>query len=144
MSATIDFEALIKESVQPVQQDATECNTSGENGESAPVDLNERKRIAIELIASGASYNKTARKIGVDRITIFRWRQDPEFQARLEQRMQELWQVENLRLKSLIVPALEIVAQHLEDDYDKARWKAANLVLRLARFPKTLEQTEEA
>src|SRR5438045_3704415 len=38
--------------------------------------LSEKKRAAVELLALGTSYTATAKAVGVDRRTIFEWRQD--------------------------------------------------------------------
>jgi hypothetical protein len=36
----------------------------------------------------------------------------------------------------MVEPSLEVLAEHLEDRYDRARWRAASLVLRLTQFGK--------
>src|SRR4051794_19756422 len=110
---------------------ASERITSGDRLNQTPVGLNEKQLAAIELLASGRSYVAAGKSIGVDRTTIYRWRQEAEFQKRLQARVQELWGEANERLKSMVRPSLEVVAEHLEERYDRARWRAADLVLRL-------------
>lgn len=40
----------------------------------------ERKRVFVELMASGCSFTEAAEGVGVNRVTAFRWKQeDPEF-----------------------------------------------------------------
>jgi transposase-like protein len=55
---------------------------------------NERRKfkqaLAVDLLASGMTVSEAARKIGVDRRTIYRWFNDPVFMAELEDRRQEL------------------------------------------------------
>ena len=122
-----------------VHQDAPKCTSAGDRLNCAPVNLNEKQRAAIELIASGKSYTTAAKLVGIDRSTLFRWRQDGQFQQRLQERVSELWGSANNRLKSMVEPSLEVLAEHLEDRYDRARWRAASLVLRLTQFGRSRE-----
>ncbi len=46
--------------------------------------------LAVDLLASGMTVSETARKVGRDRGTIYRWFDDPVFMAELEDRRQEL------------------------------------------------------
>ncbi len=117
-----------------MHHDAPKCTIAGDRLNYTPVSLNEKQLSAIELLAAGKSYSTTAKLIEVDRSTLFRWRQDVEFQDRVQARIQSLWGEASERLKSMVEPSLEVLAQHLEDRYDRARWRAANLVLRLTKF----------
>jgi len=117
-----------------VHQNAPHCTTGHDDLNKTPDNLNEKKQIAIELLASGNACTTVARKIGVDRCTVYRWRQQPEFQARLAARIHELWGEATDRLKSMVEPSLEVMAEHLEDRYDRARFRAASLVLRLVKL----------
>ncbi len=49
-----------------------------------------KQTLAVDLLASGMTISETARKVGVDRRTIYRWHDDPVFMAELEDRRQEL------------------------------------------------------
>ena len=49
-----------------------------------------KQTLAVDLLASGMTVSETARKVGVDRGTIYRWYDDPVFMAELEDRRQEL------------------------------------------------------
>ena len=117
-----------------MHQNAPHCTTGHDDLNKTPDSLNEKKQIAIELLASGKTYTTVAKKIGVDRCTVYRWRQEPEFQERLAARIHELWGESTDRLKSMVEPSLEVMAEHLEDRYDRARFRAASLVLRLANL----------
>ncbi len=46
--------------------------------------------LAVDLLASGTTVSKTAREVGVDPSTIYRWYNGPVFMAELEDRRQEL------------------------------------------------------
>src|SRR5438477_7990182 len=62
----------------------SECPTVGDS-------LNEKQLAAIDLLSCGKSYTAVAKSIDVDRRTIYRWRQNPEFAGTLEERRLELW-----------------------------------------------------
>lgn len=49
------------------------------------LDLSDRKRIYLEGIRAGLDYSESSALAGVDRSTSYRWRQDPEFAALVEQ-----------------------------------------------------------
>jgi transposase len=121
-------------SASSMHHNATHCTTAADDLNKTPDSLNEKKRVAIELLASGKAYTTVAKKVGVDRCTVYRWRQDAEFQERLTARIHELWGEQTDRLKSMVEPSLEVLAEHLEDRYDRARFRAASVVLRLAKL----------
>ena len=49
-----------------------------------------KQALAVDLLASGMTVSETARMVGRDRGTIYRWFNDPVFMAELENRRQEL------------------------------------------------------
>ena len=49
-----------------------------------------KQTLAVDLLVSGMTVSETARKVGVDPRTIYRWYYDPVFMAELEDRRQEL------------------------------------------------------
>ena len=49
-----------------------------------------KQTLAVDLLVSGMTVSETARKVGVDPRTIYRWYHDPVFMAELEDRRQEL------------------------------------------------------
>jgi transposase-like protein len=95
--------------------------------------LNERQRAAIELLAMGKSFKAAAKALGVDARTIFNWRKDELFQSELDRRHQELWGNVTDRLRLLVDPSLEVMAEHLNDAFDRNRYLAAATILRLAK-----------
>jgi hypothetical protein len=122
-----------------VHQNSPEFTVSPDRLNCDPSNLNQKQVAAIELIASGRSYTTTAELLGIDRSTLYLWRQQPRFQERLEARTHELWGKANDRLKSMVEPALEVVARQLEAKYERTCWRAANLVLRLTKLGKIPE-----
>jgi transposase len=98
------------------------------------VSLNEKKRAAVELLALGKSYTLAAKTVGVDRRTIFEWRQEQQFQSELRRRHQELWGDATERLQMLADPSIEVLVEHLNDRYDRSRFRAATTILKLVKL----------
>ena len=110
-----------------MSQNVPECPT----GESAS-SLNDRQRMALELIVAGQRDIDVAKAVGVDRKTIYRWRQDEQFRAQLEQRRRELWAGVVDRMRALLEPSVEVLNEHLRDSLDRNRYRAAVSILRLS------------
>jgi transposase-like protein len=96
-------------------------------------DLSDKQRLAVDLLAAGRSIKDTAQGVGVDPRTIYRWRQHESFREELEQRRRELRSIASDRLSALLEPALDVLERQLNDRYDRARFRAAATILRLAR-----------
>jgi hypothetical protein len=89
------------------------------------------KTTAIELLADGRSVAQTAEVVGVDPATVGRWRHDPTFVEQLDQRRAELWEVEQVRLRSLVGLAIDVLGEDLRDNSNRRlRHDAAVQVLR--------------
>jgi transposase-like protein len=96
--------------------------------------LNDRQLAAIEMLLQGKPFSEVAASMGIDPKTLYRWRQDEIFREALNARRQEAWGGVIERLKDLVHPSLEVMAQHLADPYDRARFRAASAVLRLVNL----------
>jgi transposase-like protein len=96
--------------------------------------LTERQKAAIELLLMGKTMTATARALEIDRKTLYNWRSDDRFREVLEERRRELWSDASGRLVALVHPSLDVLEQHLADRYDRARFRAASTVLKLARL----------
>ena len=129
----------------PITGLPTSCETVSENVrkcpaladhliERSPVTLTEKQKAAVELMVLGRSMAATAQAIEVDARTLYRWRQLEAFQEALDDRRRELWASAGDRLASMVHPSLDVLQQHLEDNYDRARFRAAATVLRLAKL----------
>jgi hypothetical protein len=107
---------------------------------AAPGDnqLTERQRTAIELLATGKSPVAVARIIEVDRKTVYNWRQDPAFREAVETLREQLWRDASARLRGLVHPSLNIIAEMLTDRFERNRVRAATLLLKMANFGKPL------
>jgi hypothetical protein len=94
------------------------------------------------MLVVGRSLTNIAKAIEVDRKTLYRWRKEDEFLDVLNARRREVWGDVVGRLRDLTNPSLEVMAEHLEDRYDRARFRAAALILRLAHLHKHAEPME--
>lgn len=139
--------ALDEVSDQPVSlEDLLEARKgTSQNLPKSPTfeNLSEKKRAAVELLALGTSYTATANAVGVDRRTIFEWRQDELFLSEVRRRHQQLWGEPTERLRMLADPAIEVLAEHLCDKWEPSRMRAATTILRLVKLSRReLEKSE--
>ena len=91
------------------------------------------------MLLLGSSQSATADAISVDRKTLYNWRQDPAFIEALEARRSELWDQAAQRLRAMVHPSLDILQQDLANRHERARFRAATAVLRLADLRRTLQ-----
>ncbi len=84
-----------------------------------------KQRKAAQWLASGSSVAEAARQVGVTVRTVFRWRQDPDFQRFIETTRQEK---ESLRTQAEAVMERAMAG----DDISSLQLKAAQDTLRLA------------
>ena len=112
-------------------QDAPECPSPSESSQLGRDRLNEKQLAAIELLAAGKAFVLAAKELEIDRRTLFRWRQQEPFREALRQRHRELWGDAGERLRMLVGPAVEILAEHMSACYDRSRFRGAMAVLRL-------------
>jgi hypothetical protein len=122
----------------PMSQNVAECSSApfrGRRGARYVLngnDLTERQHTAALLLLRGKSDSEVARLIGVDRMTIARWRRTPSFQKLLRAQRAAVWNKSLARLHSLVDPALKILEKQLGSDDAKIAMRAAAILLRLA------------
>ncbi len=119
--------------------------TIPENSRKFPIlarALSDKQKSAIELLVLGHSLGATAEAIDVDPKTLYNWRQDPDFIEALEARRAELWDQAAQRLRAMVHPSLDILQQDLGNRHERARFRAATAVLRLADLRRTLHPTK--
>jgi hypothetical protein len=115
--------------------------TISENFREFPVGedgLNDKQLAAVELLSAGTGYAETARILQITSRTLYNWRQDELFQEALCERRRELWGRANDRVRALLGPAIDVMEQQLKEKYDRTRFRAASVLLRLAGMQKTL------
>ncbi len=96
--------------------------------------LSDKQLAAIEMLVLGKAFTVVARELDIDRRSLYRWRQDETFCEALNERRRAVWGGAVDRLKDLVHPSLEVLAEHLSDRYDRARFRAASTVLRLVNL----------
>src|SRR4051812_3084964 len=73
----------VKPAQQRVSENVRKCpNAAGDLNQTAPAPeslLSDKQHAAIELLLMGKSPGVTARAVGVDPRTLYRWRHDPDF-----------------------------------------------------------------
>ena len=106
--------------------------------------LSDRQRLALELILTGKTDLQVAKAVGVCRRTILRWRHsDADFIAELRRRRQVQWHGVVDKLRALLEPAVDVLAEQLHDRYDRTRFRAASTLLRLTNMKSVLAVKEE-
>lgn len=87
---------------------------------------------AVDLLALGKNDTEVAMLLGLHRTTVSKWRiYDPAFQAALNRVRAETWGVGLDRLRSLILEALNVIAETMSDPESPDRLKAAQALLKL-------------
>ena len=123
-----------------MNEDGTKWNI-GENGLNS---LSDQQRTAIEMLVIGKALSEISKTLDIGRTTLYRWRQDAAFREAIDERRREFWEGAGDRLKDLVHPSLEVMAEHLADRYDRARFRAASAVLRLAGTRRVFQDRPEA
>ena len=100
--------------------------------------LSEPQRTAIEFLVRGRNFTDVATEVKVTRRTLYAWRQDEAFCAELERRRREVWDIAAERLRAMVHPALDVLEEQVHDEYDRARVRAAGMILRLADLRKSV------
>ena len=124
-------EPHIEPPVERMPQNAPEC-PSPENA------LNDKQRLAIDLIILGRGYGDIAHSIGVDRKTLYRWRMDAPFVEALDELRRLVWSAAADRLTAMVEPAIDILHENLTDRHERRRFRGATAILRLADLRKEI------
>jgi hypothetical protein len=98
--------------------------------------LTEQQHAAIDRLIEGRGIADVARELGVHRQTLWRWRtRDSAFMTELRLRRRELADEVGDRVRGLVLPALDVLKDHLHgDNRDIVKIQTAASVLRLARL----------
>ena len=124
---------------EPVIQKDTPCNQqkiADDDPDHKPIDnpeLTPRQLSAIHFLLQGLSEAAAAEKLGVTRITIYRWRTlNQTFSQELDRLRRELLAHSADRLRALLHPSLDILANHLHSADPRTAFRAAALIARIA------------
>jgi Helix-turn-helix of insertion element transposase len=99
-------ERTMSDDLVPKDRDVPEPITKGLAGQQLQ---------AIALLVQGTRPGVVARKIGIDRATLWRWRQLPQFRGHLERLRYELHTARVDRIWSLVDKAYDVVEEHLDE-----------------------------
>lgn len=70
---------------------------------------------AIDMLVTGATNSEVAEAVGVNRVTVTRWRlYDPRFEAELNTRRKALWGSAVDRLRALLPRAIDALEAELD------------------------------
>ena len=89
---------------------------------------------AIELLLSGHTPAKTVQILNIGRRTLFRWRQNPIFQAEFNRRQLELVEASDRRLRNLTEKAVSVIERHLDENSLLAATSLLKIVQGLAKL----------
>jgi len=138
-----DFRNANAPDVRESSQNSLKFPTGEKSSQVDPPGLNEKQRAALEMIAIGKSFQFVADKLQVDRKTLFNWRQDDLFQSELRRRHQEIWGDASDRIRMLVDPSIEVLCEHLNERYDRNRFRAATAILRLANLKQSTKANDQ-
>src|SRR5687768_11850620 len=103
-----------------MQQTATHCNNIYAIAEELfrnnleDKELSERQKVAVELLLQGLSDHEAAAQVGVDRTTIFRWRQLRRFARELDAQRHLRRERAANQLQAMLPSALKILQEQLD------------------------------
>lgn len=107
-----------------------ESHTS-QNLSPAEGPLTERQQTAIALLVMGMRHTAVASELGVNRRTVWQWKQDPAFLAALNAELEQIRAEATVRMHTLVNKAFETLEHVLDHGYtDNERLAAARLVFR--------------
>jgi hypothetical protein len=97
--------------------------------ESPAGELSPPQFVAIGLLLAGRPYADVAREVGIDNVTLFRWRQEPAFVAELRAQFELMHAAARYGLFSLATDAVSALRSSLKGQNEAARVSAAQIVL---------------
>ena len=99
--------------------------------------LDERQRVAIELMLSGATLTSVAQSVGIGRKTLYRWRtDDPAFRGELQRRRSEILDSSVDRFRDLLGKSMDLIETQLRDPYTITSLRAARTLLTMSGVSK--------
>ena len=104
--------------------------SGAEPTEIAP-DLTERQIVALPHVAAGNTLSEGARLAGIGRTTLYRWMEDPGFRRALENAREEAADLARTELQGLMLKAVLVLSDSLEDPKAEVRLRAASTAMNL-------------
>ena len=108
-------------------------------------EISDTQRTAIDHLVSGHCKTEVAALVGCDRVSIWRWFQEPAFLSAYRERQQEIHSGNAERLRGLAAKSIDVLERILETGTPANRLKAAALILKsvdLASIDQPKEPTD--
>ena len=99
------------------------------NATNSEKELSERQVLAIPHLVSAKSVSETADLIGVNRKTIYRWMDDPNFREEYDRQRDAIANFARDGMRALMLKALVIQAERLDSNTAKERARAAKEII---------------
>ena len=110
---------------------------AGEASSDPAVLPDERQRVAIDLMLTGATMTSVAQSVGIGRKTLYRWRtEDPAFQGELQRRRSEILDSSVDRFRDLLGKSMDLLERQLRDPYTITALRAARTMLTMSGVSK--------
>lgn len=105
--------------------------------------LTQRQENAAALLAVGTTIAETARQVGVERNTVYRWLRQPAFCAHYKQQLKDVRREIRGRLSAMAEEAAGTLEILMRDGGEQSRLKAATYVLdRLSEDEKIIKKAK--
>ena len=86
------------------------------NQNATETNLTANQLKAIELMMTGTSNTAIASELGIDRSTLYRWKQEPEFIVEVNKRVNEYSEQARIATSYLLTEAIETLAKAVKDN----------------------------
>ena len=100
-----------------------------QNATNSEKELSERQVLAIPHLVSAKSASETAELVGVNRTTIYRWMDDPDFRDEYDRQRDAIADFARAGMRTLMLKALSVQAERLDSDDPKERAHAAKEII---------------
>ena len=96
-----------------------------QNATEIPTPLTQNQLAAMPYLASSSTVSEAAKRLGINRTTIYRWMEDDEFRAELKRLRNEAAGLARAEIKGLMLKSICVFADAMEDPNPFVRLKAA-------------------
>lgn len=96
-----------------------------QNATEIPTPLTQNQIAAMPYLASSPTVSEAAKRLGINRTTIYRWMEDDEFRAELQRLRKQAADLARAELKGLMLKSICVFADAMEDPNPAIRLKAA-------------------
>jgi hypothetical protein len=103
------------------------------------VGLTQRQLNALDLLIGGSTVTAAAKKIGVCRRTLTRWKSEvAPFKIELKRRRDDLAEEHDDRMRAMVTKALDVMDEHLDSRYAPTCHRAARTILQVTGLGRSI------